>query len=128
MTWAVAGPDLAIVGLLVLACALAGREKPLLSAIVLAMAVSAKLIVAPAVVVLAVMVLNRAGSAHEKRLTVGKFLATLVAVSVVLNFPVLLVDPRAFIEHVIRFPLGLGMVALLHPDEKQERRACSAYR
>jgi hypothetical protein len=31
-------------------------------------------------------------------------------VSVVLNFPVLLVDPRAFIEHVIRFPLGLGMV------------------
>jgi hypothetical protein len=110
LTWAVAGPDLAIVSLLVLGCALAVRGRPMLSAIVLAMAVSAKLIVAPAVVVLAVMVLNRAGSAHEKRLTVGKFLATLVAVSVVLNFPVLLVDPRAFIEHVIRFPLGLGMV------------------
>lgn len=110
LTWAVAGPDLAIVGLLVLACALAGREKPMLSTIVLAITVSAKFIVAPAVVVLALLILARAGSAREKRLAVGKFLATFLTASAVLNVPVLLVDPRAFIEHVIRFPLGLGVV------------------
>jgi hypothetical protein len=105
LTWAVAGPDLAIVGLLVLACALAARDRPALSGVVLAMVVSAKLIVAPALVVLAVLVLTRRG---KRPLAV--FLVMFLAASVVLNVPVLLVDPHAFIEHVILFPSGLGVV------------------
>jgi hypothetical protein len=105
LTWAVAGPDLAIVGLLVLACALAVRDRPGFSAFILAMVVSAKLIVAPAVVVLAVFTLARQG---KRALAV--FVAMFLAASVVLNVPVLLVDPKAFIEHVIQFPSGLGAV------------------
>jgi hypothetical protein len=105
LTWAVAGPDLAIVGLLVLACALAARDRPGFSAFVLAMVVSAKLIVAPAVVVLAVFTL-----ASQGKRALAVFVAMFLAASVVLNVPVLLVDPKAFIEHVIQFPTGLGAV------------------
>jgi hypothetical protein len=105
LTWSVAGPDLAIVGLLVLSVALAVRGRPALSAIVLAMVLSAKLIVAPAAVVLAVYILARQG----KRALAG-FLATFVAASAVLHVPVLLVDPRSLVEHMFRFPLGLGVV------------------
>jgi hypothetical protein len=105
LTWAVAGPDLAIVGMLALACALATRGRPALSAIMLAMVLSAKLIVAPAAVVLAVYVLVRQG----KRALAG-FLGTFVAASVVLHVPVLIVDPHSLVEHMFRFPLGLGIV------------------
>jgi hypothetical protein len=105
LTWSVAGPDLAIVGLLVLSCALAVRGRSALSAIVLAMVLSAKLIVAPAAVVLGVYMLARQG---KRALAV--FLGTFVAASVILHVPVLLVDPSALVEHMIRFPLGLGVV------------------
>ena len=105
LTWAVAGPDLAIVGLMLVAAALAARDRPIASAAVLAMVISAKLIVAPAAVVLAVLVLARLG-----RGALARFIATTVAACAVLNVPVLLVSPRAFAEHVIRFPAGLGQV------------------
>jgi len=105
LTWSVAGPDLAIVGLLVLAVALATRDKPALSAVVLAMVVSAKLIVAPAVLVLAVLVLARQG----KR-TLAWFAGVFVGASVVFTLPTFLVAPKPFVEHVIRFPSGLGVV------------------
>ncbi|WP_306999469.1 glycosyltransferase 87 family protein [Amycolatopsis thermophila] len=105
LTWAVAGPDLAIVGLMLVAAALAARDRPVASGIVLALVISAKLIVAPAAVVLAVLVYARLG-----RRALARFAATAVAACAVLNIPVLLVDPRAFVEHVIRFPAGLGQV------------------
>ncbi|WP_370942462.1 glycosyltransferase family 87 protein [Amycolatopsis sp. cg5] len=105
LTWAVAGPDLAIAGLLILSCALAARDKPVLSGLVLALVVSAKVIVAPALVVLAFLVLKRLG----KR-SLGAFSLTFVAVTAVANVPVFLVNPRAFIEHTIRFPFGFGAV------------------
>ncbi|HVV09587.1 glycosyltransferase 87 family protein [Amycolatopsis sp.] len=105
LTWSVAGPDLAIVGLMLVAGALAARDRPVASAILLALVLSAKLIVAPAAVVLAVLVATRLGG---RALT--RFLATLVAACALLNVPVLLVDPSAFVEHVIRFPAGLGVV------------------
>ncbi|GAB3562979.1 glycosyltransferase 87 family protein [Amycolatopsis endophytica] len=105
LTWAVAGPDLAIVGLMLVAAALAARDRPMASGVVLALVISAKLIVAPAAVVLAVLVFARLG-----RGALARFLATTVAACAVLNIPVLLVNPRAFVEHVIRFPAGLGQV------------------
>ncbi|NKQ53778.1 DUF2029 domain-containing protein [Amycolatopsis sp. K13G38] len=105
LTWSVAGPDLAIVGLLLVAGALAARDRPVSSAIVLALVVSAKLIVAPAAVVLAALVAARLG-----RRALARFLATLVTAGAIVNIPVLLVDPSAFVEHVIRFPAGLGVV------------------
>ncbi|WP_370961479.1 glycosyltransferase 87 family protein [Amycolatopsis sp. cg9] len=105
LTWAVAGPDLAIVGLLVLACALAATGRVAWSGLVLALVISAKLIVAPAAAVLAVFVLVRRGKP-----ALARFLAALVATTAALHLPVYLVDPAAFVEHVFRFPLGMGAV------------------
>ena len=109
LTWAVAGPDLAIVGLLVLACALAATGRVAFSGLVLALVISAKLIVAPAAAVLAVFVLFRRGNGRDWR-ALTRFCAALVATTLVLHLPVYLVDPAAFMEHVVRFPLGMGAV------------------
>jgi hypothetical protein len=106
LTWAVAGPDLAITGLLLVGGALAARDRPLGSAIVLALVVSAKLIVLPALVVLAALIAARLGSRG-----VCLFLGTALIAIAVLNVPVFLVNPGAYVEHVIRFPAGLGSVA-----------------
>ncbi|WP_409492532.1 glycosyltransferase family 87 protein [Amycolatopsis sp. cmx-11-12] len=105
LTWAVAGPDLAIVGLLVLSVALATTGRAILSGLVLALVISAKLIVAPAAVVLGVLLLTRRGPR-----ALGGYAAALVVTTVVLHVPVYLVDPKAFIEHVFRFPLGMGVI------------------
>ena len=105
LTLSVAGPDLAILGLLLVAGALAVRDRPVASAVVLALVLSAKLIVLPAAAVLAMLVFARLG-----RWALVRFLAALLAAVAVLNIPVLLVDPSAFVEHVIRFPSGLGAV------------------
>ncbi|KDN16970.1 glycosyltransferase 87 family protein [Amycolatopsis rifamycinica] len=109
LTWAVAGPDLAIVGLLVLSCALAATGRVAWSGLVLALVVSAKLIVAPAAAVLAVLVLVRRGRGLDWA-ALGRFAAALVATTAAVHLPVYLVDPAAFVEHVFRFPLGMGVV------------------
>jgi glycosyl transferase family 87 len=106
LTWSVAGPDLAMVGLLLVAGALAARDRPAASAIMLALVVSAKLIVLPAAVVLAALIAARLGGR-----ALARFVAVLIAACLLLNVPVLLVDPSAFVEHVLRFPAGLGAVA-----------------
>ncbi|OLZ46286.1 glycosyltransferase family 87 protein [Amycolatopsis keratiniphila] len=105
LTWAVAGPDLAIVGLLVLSFALAATGRAVLSGLVLALVVSAKLIVAPAIVVLGVLLITRRGPR-----ALGGFAAALVVTTLVLHVPVYLVDPKAFVEHVFRFPMGIGVI------------------
>jgi hypothetical protein len=112
LTWAVAGPDLAIVGMLVLACALAATGRGAYAGLVLALVISAKLIVAPAAAVLAVFVLMRRGNDGKPggRAALARFAAALVGTTIVLHLPVYLVDPAAFTEHVIRFPLGMGEV------------------
>ncbi|KFU80185.1 Protein of unknown function [Amycolatopsis lurida] len=105
LTWAVAGPDLAIVGLLVLSFALATTGRAILSGLVLALVVSAKLIVAPAIVVLGVLLITRRGPR-----ALGGFAAALVVTTLVLHVPVYLAGPKAFVEHVFRFPLGIGVI------------------
>ncbi|MCR6482750.1 glycosyltransferase 87 family protein [Amycolatopsis sp. OK19-0408] len=109
LTWAVAGPDLAIVGLLVLACALAATGRAAWSGFVLALVVSAKLIVAPAAAVLAVFVLVRRGRGLDWT-ALTRFASALVATTAAVHLPVYFVDPAAFVEHVFRFPLGMGVV------------------
>ncbi|MFF0144351.1 uncharacterized protein DUF2029 [Amycolatopsis sulphurea] len=109
LTWAVAGPDLAIAGLLVLACALAATGRAGWSGFVLALVISAKLIVAPAFAVLAVLILVQAGKTAG-RAALGRFVTTVAGTTLLLHLPVYLVDPRAFTEHVLRFPLGMGVV------------------
>lgn len=106
LTWAVAGPDLAILGLLIIAIALAAIDRPVASGVMLALVVSAKLTAAPAVVVLAVLVFTRG----RVRALAG-FTGALLAVCALVNVPIALVDPGAFIDHVIAFPAGYGAVA-----------------
>lgn len=105
LTWAVAGPDLAIIGLLVLALALAVRDKYLLSAVLLALVVGAKLTAAPAVAVLFALIVVRGGWPKA-----AAFTGTFAAATAVVHVPVLLVDPAAFVDHVIAFPAGQGAV------------------
>ncbi|ATY11095.1 DUF2029 domain-containing protein [Amycolatopsis sp. AA4] len=109
LTWAVAGPDLAIVGQLVLTFALAATGRPGWTGFVLALVISAKLIVAPAAAVLAVFVYRRARGENPWAAT-GRFAGALAAATIALHLPVYLANPAAFTEHVIRFPLGMGAV------------------
>ncbi|MDT8913924.1 glycosyltransferase 87 family protein [Amycolatopsis sp. PS_44_ISF1] len=111
LTWSVAGPDLAIVGLLVLACALAATGRAGWSGLVLALVISAKLIAAPAAAVLLVHLWCRGrGETGRGHADPVRFVTTLVTTTVVLHLPVYLAGPQAFLEHVIRFPLGMGVV------------------
>jgi Glycosyltransferase family 87 len=105
LSFATSGPDLAIVALLVLGCALAARDHPVLAAVVLAAAGNAKLNAMLAVPVVAFLVAARLGKG-----ALGRFLLWIAGVTVVVNVPVALVDPRSFVEHVLRFPAGLGAV------------------
>jgi hypothetical protein len=102
LTASTAGDDIAVVALILLALALLHARRPVACAAVITIAVSMKLTAVVALVVLAVAV------AVLGRRPLAKFLATVVGVGVVLNVPVLLVDPGSFVEHVIRFPIGLG--------------------
>jgi hypothetical protein len=103
LTAATAGDDIAVVALIVLALALLHARRPVACAVVLTIAVSMKLTAVVALVVLAVAVLAMLG-----RRALAKFGVTVVGVGAALNVPVLLVDPGSFVEHVIRFPIGLG--------------------
>jgi Glycosyltransferase family 87 len=106
LTFAVAGPDLAIIGLIVLAGALAARGRTIWCAVALAVVVSMKLSALPAVVVIVFFVVTtRAGRAPLIR-----FFAAIIGVVAALNIPVLIVHPGAFVEHVIKFPAGLGQI------------------
>ncbi|RZS43368.1 uncharacterized protein DUF2029 [Herbihabitans rhizosphaerae] len=106
LTFAVAGPDLAIIGALILAGALAARHRPEWATVVLAVVTSMKLTALPAVGVIAFLVLATGGARVFARCA-----AIFVAVCLALNVPVLLVDPDAYIEHVIRFWLGMGKIS-----------------
>ncbi|MCE7003492.1 hypothetical protein LWC34_11725 [Kibdelosporangium philippinense] len=106
LTFAVAGPDLAIIGLIILSGALAARGKTVWCGVVLAVVVSMKLSALPAVVViLFYVVTTRAGGTSLLR-----FGTAIIGVTALLNIPVLIVHPGAFVEHVIKFPSGTGMI------------------
>lgn len=104
-TFAVAAPDLAVLGLLVLALALALTDRWVLAGVVMAGVVSAKLTAAPALVVLAVLLGARSGW----RAAAG-FLGALTVGAAAVTVPVALRDPAAFVEHVIAFPAGSAEV------------------
>jgi glycosyl transferase family 87 len=106
LTFAVAGPDLAIIGLLVLAGALAVRDHYALSAVMVALVVSMKLTALPAVVVIFFLIGARAAA-----VVLARVLAVFLGVTALLNIPVLIVQPGAFVEHVIKFPAGAGRVS-----------------
>lgn len=106
LTFAVAGPDLAVLGLLLIAIVLAARGNPMASGLTLALVVSAKLTAAPAIVVLFILLIVRRGGRAA-----ATFAGTLLTACAAVTVPVLIAAPRAFVENVVRFPLGAAEVA-----------------
>jgi hypothetical protein len=103
LTVVVAGDDIAVIALIVLATALAFRAPPVWAGIAGAVVLTMKLTALPALAVLAVAIVARGG---PRALAI--FLGTLAAGCAVITVPVLLVDPASFVEHVILYPVGLG--------------------
>ncbi len=110
LTVVVAGDDIPVIALIVLAAALAFRAGPgraracaVWAGLAIAVVVNMKLTALPALAVLAVALL-----AHRGWRALLIFLGTVVTASAALVIPVLAVDPASFVEHVILYPAGLG--------------------
>jgi Glycosyltransferase family 87 len=103
LTIAVAGDDIPVIALIVLAGILAFRSNLVWAGLAIAFVINMKLTALPALAVLAVAVLAARG-----RRALLIFFGTVMIMSAVLVLPVLLVDPAAFVEHVILYPAGLG--------------------
>jgi hypothetical protein len=107
LTITVAGDDIPVIALIVFAAAVAFRGGavggPATSGLAIALVINMKLTALPAFAVLAVALLAARG-----RRALLIFFGTVIITSAVLVLPVLLVDPAAFVEHVILYPAGLG--------------------
>lgn len=102
----VAGDDIPVIALIALAAVLAFRTNVIWAGVAIALVINMKLTALPALAVLAVALLATRGWR-----TLLIFFGTVLIMSAVLVLPVLLVDPAAFVEHVIMFPAGLGEVS-----------------
>ena len=103
LTIVVAGDDIPVIALIVLAAALAFRANPAWAGVVLAVVINMKLTALPALAVVAVAVLAARG-----RRALLIFFGTVITTSAALVIPVLSVDPQSFVEHVVLYPAGLG--------------------
>lgn len=103
LTLVVAGDDVVVIGLIALLVAVGYRADPLLAGVVAALALTVKLTALPAVVVVAVGIVAARGIR-----TFARFAAALVAGTAAIVLPVLVSNPSMFVEHVIKFPAGLG--------------------
>lgn len=103
LTLVVAGDDIPVIALIVLAAALAFRTNPAWAGLVIALVINTKLTALPALAVVAVAVIATSG-----RRAMLIFFGTVISTTAVLVIPVLLVDPQSFVEHVVLYPAGLG--------------------
>ncbi len=103
LTVVVAGDDVPVIALIVLAAALAFRAGPVHAGLAIAVVVTMKLTALPAAAVVAVALVATRG---WRAMLI--FFGTVIITSAVLVLPVLLVDPAAFVEHVVLYPAGLG--------------------
>jgi hypothetical protein len=103
LTITVAGDDIPVIALIVLATALAYRAGPAWAGIAGILATTMKPTALPALVVLAVAIF-----AHRGPRALAIFTGTTLAAGAVIVVPVLLVDPGSFVENAILYPAGLG--------------------
>ncbi|HEX6360240.1 glycosyltransferase family 87 protein [Actinophytocola sp.] len=103
LTIVVAGDDIPVIALTMLAAALAFRVGPATSGVAVGVVITMKLTALPALAVVAVALIATRG---WRALLI--FFGTVIITSALLVLPVLLVDPPAFVEHVILYPAGLG--------------------
>ncbi|MGW4940999.1 glycosyltransferase 87 family protein [Actinoplanes sp. NPDC004185] len=102
LTLATGGDDLPVLALALLALALCASGRYGAAGLAVGAAAALKLFALPIVVVLAVLALTT-GNAR-------RFLPGAIGLPVLTLVPALLVDGNAFVENVIRFPLGHGLV------------------
>ncbi len=99
LTLATGGDDLPVLSLCLLALALTWCGLPVWAGVAVGAAAALKLFAWPVLLVLAVMY----------RFS-PRFLVPAVGVPVLTTLPALLLDPAAFVENVLAFPLGRGLV------------------
>jgi hypothetical protein len=104
LTMATGGDDVPVLALCLLALALCAAGRYGAAGIAVGSAAALKLFAWPVVLVLLVHALT-AGRRSAARLAAGA-----VGLPVAALLPALLVDPTAFVDNVIRFPLGEGVV------------------
>ena len=102
LTLATGGDDLPVLALCLLALACCAADRFGAAGLAVGAAAALKLFALPVVIVLAVLAL---ATGHGRRLLPGA-----IGLPVLVMVPPLLVDPDAFVENVIRFPLGHGLV------------------
>ena len=102
LTLATGGDDLPVLALCLLALACCATARFGAAGLAVGAAAALKLFALPVVVVLAVLALT---TGNGRRLLPGA-----LGLPVLAMVPPLLVDPDAFVENVIRFPLGHGLV------------------
>jgi hypothetical protein len=103
LTSATGGDDMPVLALCLLALAFCSSRRFLAAGFAVGCAAALKLFAFPVVVVLAVLALTNRRAAH--------FLPGALGLPLLALAPALLNDPDAFVENVIRFPLGHGLVA-----------------
>jgi hypothetical protein len=99
LTLATGGDDMPVLALCVLAFALAARNKPGWAGVAIGLAAAMKLFAWPVVIVLGIYLLRR-----------PRYFAGALGIPALAMIPPLLVNAGAFVENVIRFPTGHGIV------------------
>ncbi|WP_028569362.1 glycosyltransferase 87 family protein [Salinispora tropica] len=102
LTLATGGDDLPVLALCLLALTLAAAGRPGRAGAAVGLAAALKLFAWPVVVVLAVWGATRRSG--------RRVLAGALGLPAIALLPVLLIDPDALVENVLRFPLGQGLV------------------
>jgi uncharacterized membrane protein len=103
---ATGGDDMPVVALMLLGLVALQRRRPVLAGLALGAASTLKFTAWP-VVFLALF----AATDREQRRAAGRYLIAVAVLVVPVVFPVALHNPSAFVDNVIRFPLGLAGVA-----------------
>ncbi len=103
---ATGGDDLPVVALCLLGLVLLARRRPFLAGLVLGAAASLKFTAWP-VVLLALFVARD----RSDRRAIGRYVAAGSAVFLPVVLPSFLANPAAFVDNVVRFPLGLAGVS-----------------
>lgn len=99
------GDDLPVLALLLVSLLLAQRRRPVAAGLVMGFAATLKFTAWPLLVVLAFAVHDR-----DERSAAGRYLASVGAIALPVVALGYVASPAAFVENVIRFPLGLTKV------------------
>jgi hypothetical protein len=103
---ATGGDDMPVVALMLLGLVALQRRRPVLAGLALGAASTLKFTAWPVVFLACFAACDREG-----RKSLGRYVAATLAIVVPVVLPVALHNPSAFVDNVIRFPLGLAGVA-----------------